>query len=175
MDNLSPKIEIINYFDNLINRIDIEIDETIEKHKEDQVLGNLKCFPIEQRYIKDNSGMDLKYIESNETSKANKCESAIEWSESTKVVDYLNQVRQRTIEELRKGQKESLEYLKSKSADLNQLKESKDAEEIRSRLFADKFYFQVFYKLKFTEPWVFNLFTIVADFYLSPTDINFLE
>ena len=69
--------------------------------------------------------------------------SDIEWSKSTKVVDYLNQVRERTIDELRKAQKDSLEYLRSKSCDLNQLRESKDVEEMKSRLFA---HFNCIYK-----------------------------
>ena len=34
MAKLSPKIEIINHFDNLIHRIDINIDQSIEKYKE---------------------------------------------------------------------------------------------------------------------------------------------
>ena len=35
MDNLSsPKIEIINHFDNLINRVDIDIEKSIEKYKD---------------------------------------------------------------------------------------------------------------------------------------------
>ena len=170
MDNLSPKIEIINYFDNLINRIDIDIDETIEKYQEDQVLGKLKCFRVTKRNIIDNSGMDLEFFDSNES---NKCVSVIEWSERTKVIDYLNQVRKRTIDELVKAQEDSLDYLKSESCNLNQLKQSKDFEEIKSRLFADKFFFQVFYKPQ--NSWVFNLYTIVTDFYLSPTDIKLFE
>ena len=35
----------------------------------------------------------------------------IEWTESTKVIDYLNQVRQRTIVELKKAQEDSLEQI----------------------------------------------------------------
>ena len=84
----------------------------------------------------------------------------------------MNQVRQSTIDELRKAQEDSLEYLKSKSCDLNHIKESKDVEEMKSRLFADKFYFQVLFKHQNCS--VFNLFTIVTDFYLTPSEIRFL-
>jgi hypothetical protein len=173
MNRLSPKTEIINHFDNLINRIDIDIEQPFEKFKEDQMLGELKCFPVENRNIKRYYLIDLEYFDSNESSENNKCEEVIKWSESTKVIDYLNQIRQRTIEELRKAQEDSLEYLKSKSCDLNQLRESKDDEEMKSLLFADKFYFQVLYKHQ--DSWVFNLYTIIVDFYLSQPDINFLE
>ena len=44
MDRFSPKIEIINHFDNLINRVDIDIDECLEKYNQEQTIGELKCF-----------------------------------------------------------------------------------------------------------------------------------
>ena len=97
-----------------------------------------------------------------------------EWPESTKVVDYLNRIRMRTIEELRKAQEETLDYYKLNSSQfkLNSM------DEIRSELFKDKFHFQVLYKpeeTKYAETWIFNLFTFVTDFYISLTDINLLE
>lgn len=179
MIRLIPKIEIIKHFDNLINRIDIDIEKCIKKYKEDQILGKLKCFRVENRNFKDNSRIDLKYFDSNEPSNLKKCEEVMKWSESTtKVTDYLNQVRQKTTNELKKAQEETFEYLKRKSCDLNQLRDSKDVEEMKRQLFANKFYFQVFYKPhegKYQESWVFRIFTIVVDFYLSPSDINFIE
>ena len=172
MIRLSPKVEIINHFDNLIHRVDVDIEQSIENYNQQSVFGKLECFPIENRYSGTYYGLNIEYFDSNESSQANKCEAINEWSESTLVIEYLKQLRQRTIDELRKAQEDSL---KSESFDLQQLKESKDVEEMRSRLFADKFYFQVFYKPTFTDPWVFNIFTIVVDFYLSPIDINYLE
>ena len=103
------------------------------------------------------------------------------WSESTKVVDYLNQVRMRTIKELRKSQEDTLEYYKS---NLDQFKvddqlTTSEIDEMKSRLFGDKFYFQVlmkpFEEKKYHESWVFNLFTIATDFYISPSDISLLQ
>ena len=43
MNRLSPKIEIIKHSDNLINPIDINIEQSIKKHKENQMLGELNC------------------------------------------------------------------------------------------------------------------------------------
>ena len=179
MANLSPKIEIINHFDNLIHRIDIHIDQTIEKYKENQVLGELKRFSVKNRDFYSKKVLKIQYFDSKESPQNNKCETVNEWSESTKVIDYLNQIRQRTIDVLRKAQEDSLEHLKSKSlSDLNQIKQSKDVEEMKSRLFVDKFYFQVLFKPRdkqYQDSWAFSLFTIVVDFYLSPSDIKFLE
>ena len=42
MDRFSPKIEIINHFDNLINRVDIEVEECIEKYDSGQILGDIE-------------------------------------------------------------------------------------------------------------------------------------
>ena len=169
MAKLSPKIEIINHFDDLINQVDINIEQSIEKYKDDRILGEVNCFKVENRTLFEENWIDLTV---NKSPQAKKCETVNEWSESTKVIDYLNQVRQRTIDELRKAQEDSLEYLKSESCDLNHIKQSKDVEEMKSRLFADKFYFQVLYEHQ--DCWVFNLYTIVTDFYLSSSEIRFL-
>ena len=185
MTRLSPKIEIINHFDNLISRVDIDIEQSIEKYKEDKLLGELKYFRVKERqsinkydlynFVYFNSKISL--ITNNE-----QFEESIKWSKSTKVIDYLNQVRQRTIEQLRKAQEDRLEYLKNSSCDINQLinqlRDSKDIEEMKSRLFADKFHFQVLFKphnVACQDLWVFNLYTFVVDFYLSPSEIKFLE
>ena len=174
---LSPKKEIIDHFDSLINRIDIDIDECLEKYNQDQVLSNLDCFNNGhgQRNIRGQTTIYLdrfKYIWFRE--KNIKYETVDEWPESIKIVDYLNRIRMRTIEELRKAQEETLDYYKQNSSQfkLNSI------DEIRRELFKDKFHFQVIYKpedSEYTNLWVFKLFTFVTDFYLSSTDINFLE
>ena len=41
MENFSPKIEIINHFDDLINRVDIDIEESLEKCNDQQLLSEL--------------------------------------------------------------------------------------------------------------------------------------
>ena len=146
MVRFSTKKEIINHFDNLINHVDIDIEESLSKYTEDRVLASVKCFRLKNRKRRY-SRLEINYVDSNESMQTNK--SDIEWSKSRKVVDYLNQVRERTIDELRKAQKDSLEYLKSKSCDLDHLKESKDVEEMKSRLFANKFYFQVLFKPRY--------------------------
>ena len=174
---LCPNIEIINYFDKLVDRVDIDIEQSIEKLG-DRLFKDLNC--LENRKVKT----DRYYLISNESSQTNneQCEDVLrttnnannEVTKWTKVDDYLNQIRTRTIEELRKAEEESLKYLKS-HASLNDLK---DADELKSRLFANKFYFQVHYNPNnkaYQDAWVFNLYTFVVDFYLAPSEINFLE
>ena len=127
MDRFSPKIEIINHFDNLINRVDIDIDFCLKQYTE----------------------------------------------ESFQAIDYLNQIRMRTIEELKKEQEETLEKYKLNSARFkSELSEGKSIEELRKELFDEKFYFQVKTKQQI---WAFSLFTLVTDFYMSQSDIELLE
>ena len=64
---LNSKIEIINYFDNLINRVDIDIEESVRKYSEEQVLSELKCFEIGQRNVKSLKKFSLKRFDSVES------------------------------------------------------------------------------------------------------------
>ena len=170
IEMLSPKKEIIDHFDSLINRVDIDIDECLEKYNQKQVLSELKCFDVGKRYVRCQNRIYLN----PRSEKDIKYEIVDEWPESTKIVDYLNRIRMRTIEELRKAQDETLDYYKLNSSQfkLNSM------EEIRRDLFKDKFHFQVLYKPEetlYTNFWIFNLFTLVTDFYISSTHINLLE
>ena len=160
MNRISPKIEIINHFDALINKVDIDFEECIKKYNEQQILGDLECFDMKKRKIV----FRYSLYES-------KKQTVDLWSESTKVLDYLKQVRMRTIEELRKAQDKFLDYYKLNSYRFKSL----EIEELRSQLFAEKFYFQVQYTPRNAKPWVFNIFTFVTDFYMSPNEINILE
>ena len=175
MNRISPKIEIINYFDDLINRIDMDIEKCLENYKEEQILGRLKCFKTGKKDIKNMEKFYLSYF----NSKSNQYQRRDEWPESTKVVDYLNQIRQGTIDELRKAQEETLENYKQNSSLFKSQEISKmKIDEINSELFKEKFYFQLVYKPedpKYKNPWIFNLYTFVTDFYMSQTEIDLLE
>ena len=170
MISLSPKIEIINHFDNLINNVDIEFELCLEKSNDREVLG---------QQIESCTTDDRDNFRNKKTCFDIELHSTIEsfendiWTESTKVIDYLNQVRLRTIEELRKAQEDSLEYYKLNRS--SQQTDNKSIDQLKSELFSEKFYFQV----NFTQPtkrlWYFNLFTFVTDFYMSQSDIDSLE
>ena len=175
MAMFSPKIEIINHFDNLIQQIDIECEVCLEKNKE-QVLGELHSQRVGNRVGKRNILNDfrfrLDYFDCFQSPKTKNQRTEEIWPESTKVVDYLSQVRMRSIEELRKAQEETLEIYKLNSSAFNFNNVDLTNEEKKCQLFPDKFYFQV--KLSKSK-WVFNLFTFVTDFYISPSDIDLLE
>ena len=157
MIKFSPKIEIINHFDNLINKLDIDIELCLEKCNDGEILCKLlKDSEADRKnFRKEKDLFNVEFRTTIDSLKTNM------WPESIKVADYLNQVRMQTIEELRKAHEERLEYYKLNSNQNN-----------TDELFADKFYFQI----NLTQPlWHFNLFTFATDFYISQSDINLLE
>ena len=157
---ISPKIEIIKHFDELINQVDIDIEKSLEKYNENQVLGDLEIFKIDRRKFEIRSSFDI-IIDVFETSNQIDSKPTVDqWAESTKIVDYLSQVRKRTIEELRKAQEECLENYKRDSTRLNA---------------SEKFYFNVSFPREPYEPWFFGLYTFACDFYLSRSEIQLFE
>jgi hypothetical protein len=174
MERFSPKIEIINHFDNLIDGIDIDIDSSIEKFNDQQILFQILLSSENKRWDFKNRlyGFNVKFFDIFDSSNQN----PDSWPESMKVIDYLKQIRIKTIEELKKTQEETLEYYKLNSERFkSELINEKNIEELRSELFAEKFYFQVNLKKSKYRCWVFSVFTFVTDFYLSQTYIDSLE
>jgi hypothetical protein len=147
----------------LIQQIDIDIDESMSKYNENQIFREISCFQVENRTIK------MKFL--TEFYDDYKEETLDKWSESTKVVEYLKEIRMRIIGELRKEQKESVEN----SSRFNYLNSELTKEEKGSEIFAEKFYFQVRIKRPDLKSWVFDLFTFVTDFYISQSEIDLLE
>ena len=169
MERFSPKIEIINHFDNLINRIDIDIDSSIEKFNDKQIFRDVLSSPEANKLDFTISELNVEFFH-----KSN--QNLNSWPESMKIVDYLKQIRMKTIEELKNAQKETLEYYKLNSDRFkSELTKEKSIEELKSELFAEKFYFQVNFKQPIKRLWVFNVFTFVTDFYLSQSYIDSLE
>jgi hypothetical protein len=167
MDIFCPKKEIINHFDELINQVDINIEESLKKYNENQLLGEIV---LKERIFKSEFEFELEMFDSCKL----QVEEAIEWSESTKVVDYLNQVRMRTIKELTKEQKESVEN----SSQFNHLREEitdeNKKEKLKSQLLSNNFCFQI----KIQKPdlsLIFDFFTLVTDFFISQAEISILK
>ena len=144
MARFSPKIEIINHFDNLINRVDIDIDNCMEKYNEELLkdliiisqfkrIGfrtNMKCFS------------QFKVILLTINWSKNPHQTVNIWPESTKIIDYLKQIRMRTIDELKKEQEKTLEKYKLNS---ERFKSEQNRDKSTEELFDKKFYFQIQY------------------------------
>ena len=167
---LSPKVEIINHFDNLISRVDIDIEESLGKYKQDQVIGDQECFFVENRNYRGDSMFQLEFDSYESTHDETKVQ---QWSQSTKVTEYLNMIRMRTIKELKGAQEKAVKNFQKK-IDTAELLNHNNRENLKSRLFNDNFYFYVNFTSN-SNPWLFKLYIFVTNFYMPPTDINILE
>ena len=118
MTRFSPKIEIINHFDNLINRVDIDIDNCLEKYNDELLKDLLKSSQIDRTsfLIKMERSSQFKVIIYDTIKWSKNPNQKVDiWPKSTKVIDYLKQIRMRTIDELRKEQEQNLEKYKLNS------------------------------------------------------------
>ena len=176
MTKFSPKIEIINHFDNLINRIDIDIDDCLQKYNDENILEELLKSSENNRKNFESVHFDVKLFSTFSTSK-HENQTLDLWPESIKVIDYLKQIRMKTIDELKTAQEDTLEYYKLNYSQFKDelISEEKSLDELKSELFDEKFYFQVHFKQSEKRLWPFNVFTFVTDFYMSPSDIDSLE
>ena len=100
MTIFSPKLEIINHFDDLINRVDIDIDTCIDKYNDEVIVELLTQSEDNRRNFRNECAvLNVKFSQASNFSK----QTLDSWSKSTKIIDYLKQIRMRTIEELRKA------------------------------------------------------------------------
>ena len=175
MTRFSPKIEIINHFDNLINRIDIDIDNCLEKYNDEKALGELLKSSENNRknFRKEHVVFNIEFFDDSSN---HHFQPLNLWTESTKVTDYLKQVRMKTIDELKKAQNETLENYNLDSWRIkSDLCDVKNIDQFRSLLFAESFYFQIHFTQSDKRYWPFNTFTFVTDFNISPSHIDSLE
>ena len=173
MERFSPKIEIINHFDSLINRIDIDIDSSLERFNDKKLISDMfKSYFSDCYYSKCFIYLNINFFDTIDSFKP----KLNPWPESTKLVDYLKHIRMQTIEELKKAQEETLENYKLNSDRFkSELTKEKNIEELKSELFAEKFFFQVNFKQSDNRFWTFKVFTFVTDFYMSQSNIDLLE
>ena len=99
MERFSPKIEIIDHFDNLINRVDIDIDSSLEIYNNEQLFSDL--LRTYRQFPPNGSFFVKRYSLPSEIE--------LDDDESVKVVNYLQTIRMETIEELRKAPEETLQ------------------------------------------------------------------
>lgn len=110
--------------------------------------------------------------------------------------EYLNMVREKAIEEIRKAQEENLQYYRDNIEKFKVYRENlinqdeEKIEELKSNLFANRFCFLVYVE-KIERTWtnekflnwqrlqrylsLFNLHLVITDFYLAQSDIDLIR
>ena len=178
----NPRLLIFDYYDSLIHDIDIYTEEQIEKLSEEDLFSNFNLKIMNNNKKKDsrNEIEDLKFFEIDSIVDPYKGEYKFDLNQpikvtsgSTKIRDYLNLVRSKSIEEIKQVREENLERyeINKKKCNYNRNIEmtSEKVEEIRRELFKEGFCFLLNLKNIFGEnvsiPYEFV--TIITDFYLD--------
>ena len=179
----SPTMLIVDYYDSLISDIDIFTEEILEKYTENDVLPDEPIVDLNDRF---NNEINLKEVENRTFFEI---DSIIDpYREeyrfdkvpinfipgSTKLHDYVNQIRSKSIEEIKIVREENLQYyeinkdkFKSNRKDLSAAK----VEEMKRELFKDKFCFLLRIDNIFDVKIPIKYITIITDFYLDHLDL----
>ena len=178
----SPSLLITDYYDSLISQLDIYTEERIKEHKE-------KGLSQTDSNNFDGESSDSDEESSNETRVQKFDNRSLNYkidrnkfanvTEVTQVEDYLNEVRQKAIDEIRKVQDENLDH-NNGNKDKFKLFSEDNLEEYKSNLFANRFCFLVNIKTIGIKCWetaarnesLFKLHIVITDFYLSESDIE---
>ena len=147
---ITPSLLITEYYDSLISQIDIFTEERIRECKDD--IDEEECGEKYDPSYFENYGnvYGVETIENPYKSQKYSINrndiSETEITNKSQAVEYMNKVRQKAIEEIRKVQDENFEYYKANKdkfkVDRKNLTEEK-LEELKSQLFANRFCFLV--------------------------------
>ena len=161
-----PSILILEYFESLISQIDIYTEKRIIKCKNQPLRNN--CVNQTEKTF-DNTYRSQAYtIDRSKFSLT---------SEATRVDDYLNEVRQKAVDEIKRLKNETFDFYNA-----NKMRFSATTN-LWSQLFAKKYCFLVnierirsgnrnFINRNSS---LFTLHTVITDFYLSESDVEYLQ
>ena len=208
----SPKLLITDHYDEQIRQVDIYIEELLEKYNENDLLpdaidrSNISAEDyLYERDSDSNMRNDYSVDENEYTNSDDETINKIEGFKdpyrskykydknkliqldiipgTTRVLDYLELFRSKTVEELKKAEQYNLDnYELNKELykyDRKTLTDEK-VEEMRQNLFKDKFAFVInidksqFKFYQWDKP-LLTFHTILTDFYLDKKDFKFLE
>lgn len=177
MENFkTPRLLITDHYDKLIQQVDIYIEELLEKYNEHDLLpvdnGEISFLEPTSNdfYVRDEYKDPYESKYEYNTSKLDVTPG------TTRIRDYLELIRSKSIEELKKAEKKALD-----NYEMNKLlyKYDRDnltvdrVEEMKRNIFKDKFCFM----LQFNKPDICLLknYLIIVDFYINNEDLNFIR
>lgn len=185
---MNQKKLIIEYYDSLTNQIDIYAEQVLEKYKaEDKIRDKMNSVYLPNKQVNNNyliphyqwtSCEETLYIDPYLEKFPLKQElTNVRFDPKTKKVhDYVNEMRQEMIDELKIGEHETL----VKCQRMMKEKQSIDTNEIESKLFENKFSFVIIRKEPTGENLVptrglFQCFLVVLNFYINFAAQSYLK
>lgn len=192
---INPKWELIQFFDSMIQKIDIHTEEQLEKLTENSFVPKNIMNPNEEsnippdvQYYFDNDYMRGvrqidSYLDPYLSYEFEPKESRIE-VKSEKLRDYINHIREEMLNELKKARQSALENYESIKHELNfdTFLDKKEAIENLYRKTFDRKFWMIFYLDEIREIDVFSnevvnvnsspfkLYLCEFDFYLDPKE-----
>ena len=173
-----PKLMIIDYYDSLINVIDIHTEELLRAYSETDILEEIE--PNPRLKHNDNEIIRPYRVKSlnnpfNNTYKIDPSSLKTMGTFTpglTRMWDYLNGTRDELIKFLRDAQKKTFEDYESIKNELKLAKNGTDEYDVMAKLFAKRFHFIIEIdntntKSKVKRFSVFKLIVIDLDFYLN--------
>lgn len=200
MTTKHPKLLIIDYYDSLIQQVDIYTEEQLAKYTDGQPVVNKLIYKVIITESKNSDReeeihycLDLespsqnfnKIVDSDpfwEHSKYNYSKVNAKQDETEPLsIDVLNKMRDELIDELKKGQHEALKYYETIKNELKIDKMASDEEidrNVMARLFEKQFMFLYLDNKKYNyRNWnsPFKLYLVVLDFYLNKHERQLLK
>ena len=198
----TPKLLITDYYDEQIRQVDIYIEELLEKYNENDLLpeetkrscnsDDISSDEKENSHIDSDSDSESEN-DANSKDNTNKIDefkdpyrSKYNYDQNkmlqlniipvnTRVRDYLELVRSKAIDELKKVEQQNLDNYKLNKDlykyDRETLTDQK-VEEMRENLFKDNFAFVV---VNTSKKSIFKSHTVLTDFYLDENDLTALK
>ena len=182
MENFkTPKLLITDHYDSVISQVDILIDELLGKYTENDLLSEENNWSSARENLSnsdDNYNNIEGYIDPYQTS-----EYKYDMSKMIQLVpktnrmrDYLDLVRWKFIDELKKAEKENLSSYELNKLlykyNRNDLTDEK-VDEMCRNLFENKFCFLL--QVKGANNCLSDNFLIITDFYLDKSELTFLK
>lgn len=187
----SPKLLITDHYDKMIQKLDISIEESLENYNENDLMPSRSSDYKGNHDSESESDSDSESEEEKSKIAGFKDPHRLKFNydenklfhldvtpETTRVRDYLQLVRSKAIEELKKAEQKNLD-----NYELNKVLYKYDQEtltderieEMKRNLFKDKFAFVL--NIKEPNKSVFKTHTILTDFYLdlNEEDLEYLE
>lgn len=189
-----PKLIIIDYYDSLINQVDIYTEEQLAKHTDSDVvteaISKEDSFNTNSSYKTEENPDDLDLESSNANLKKivnyqpyskevkytypeEKAKHEPPPPPMTNVHQFLNKMREEMIGQIKRYQEKSLKYYETIKNELK-VQKLESEEEILGRLFEREFSFLILEKTshcKANKNSPFNMYLIVLDFYVNKHEI----
>lgn len=190
LPKINPKLVVSEYYDSLINRIDIHTEEQLAKFSDSDVVENAKTTKTETTaHVNDNED-DETSTQKQKPNYKYECEPTIRVVPGeTRVCEYLNGVREELMKHLKEAQTEAFKLLDMIKNDHPNAKEKSDdmsasTESVLRRSLPNRYPFIIQInefvnesrdRVKLLNSSPFKLCLIEMDFFVSQEDMLYLR